>query len=302
MAFKQRSESLELVIYRYLNARMILSANEKWHYYCLEKGYQGELMFDQLTEKLENDLYIINDLCLKWNNSFFQIDSLIISEKKIYPFEVKNYEGNYYFDSGGFFSKSSKEEVKNPLDQLKRINSLLHPQVKKLGIFIPLEGFVTFVNPEFTLYQAPLNAPIYYPTQLHQLMKKLNQVPSKLDERHKRLADQLISLNQIDSPYTQIPSYKYDQLTKGILCPRCYSFMHSMEDKKMVCPKCGCEEKVDYGVLRSVKELMILFPDKKITTNGIHEWCGVVRSKKTIRRILLQNYLSIGTGNHRYFE
>ena len=76
--YKTRMKSKELRTLISLNARMELSIKDKQHYANLEKGYQGEVVFDQLTSKLENDLYILNDLCLEHNKSFFQIDTLII--------------------------------------------------------------------------------------------------------------------------------------------------------------------------------------------------------------------------------
>ncbi|MFK9091340.1 NERD domain-containing protein [Bacillus salipaludis] len=299
MFLNSRSEPTELVKLRFLNARMMLGPKEKRYYLNLEIGYQGEVMFDQFTQKLQNDFYIINDLRLESNNAEFQIDTLIIAQETIYPFEVKNHEGDYYYEAGNFFSMSTEDEIKNPLDQLKRSKSLLCPLLKKMGNKIPVEGFVTFVNPVFTLYQAPLHAPIIYPSQLKSFMKKIDQIPSKLNSRHKWLADQLLSLHLKESRYALKPAYYYE---KGIICPRCYSFMISVGNKKLVCHKCGCEESVDSGVLRCVMEHEILFPDRKITTNGIHEWCGGIVSTKVIRRILLQNLASIGTRQHRYFE
>src|SRR5690349_19148334 len=124
MALKPRSVSHELKVMRSLKVRMNLSADDKKHYLNLEKGYQGELMFDQLTEKLQNDLYVLNDLCLEVNNSTFQIDTLIISQETIFPFEVKNFEGDFYYEPDSF-QTLSKHEITNPLNQLKRSKSLL---------------------------------------------------------------------------------------------------------------------------------------------------------------------------------
>ena len=177
---------------------MDLPSKDKKHYSYLEKGYKGEEIFDQLTLKLQNDLYILNDLCLEQNESFFQIDTLIISQHTIYPYEIKNYEGDYRYELGNFYPKLSKDEISNPLHQLNRSKLLLRPLLKSLGFYLPIEGDVAFVNPNFTLYQAPLNEPIIHPTQLNSLMKKLNEIPSKLTNRHKMLADQLISLHQTD--------------------------------------------------------------------------------------------------------
>jgi hypothetical protein len=301
--YKTRMKSKELRTLISLNARMELSIKDKQHYANLEKGYQGEVVFDQLTSKLENDLYILNDLCLEHNKSFFQIDTLIISQQTIYPYEVKNFEGDYRYELGNFYPKLSKDEIKNPLDQLKRSKALFRPLLKNLGFQFPIEGSLTFVNPNFTLYQAPLNEPIIHPTQLNCLMKKLNEIPSKLTNRHKMLADQLISMHQTDSPYTRLPFYTYNRLQKGIICAVCHSLNCSMDRRdKIVCRTCGHQETIDSAVLRSVEEIVLLFPDMQITTNLVYEWCRVIESKKQIGRILKQNYSLIGYGQWAYYE
>lgn len=301
MIVKPRSESKELLKFRYLNARMTLTIKEKKHYSYLEKGYQGEVAFDQLIGTLQKDFYIINDLGLEYNNNYFQIDSLIMAESILMPFEVKNYEGNYYYESGRFYYLFTKEEAKNPLEQIKRTQSLFEPLIKKKGIYLPVEGLFTFINPKFTLYQAPLHAPIFYPTQLEQLLEKLNQIPSKLNYQHKQLADRLLSMHSSENPYAWKPVYTYKQVRRGVICPRDQFFMRSVDDRKLVCDRCGLEESVDAAVLRSVKELVFLFPEMKITTNLVHEWCGVIGSKKKIRRILLKHFNVVGDKNYRYY-
>jgi DNA-directed RNA polymerase subunit RPC12/RpoP len=282
---------------------MELPSKDKKRLLYLEKGYQGEDIFDQLTVKLPNDLYILNDLYLEQNESFFQIDTLIISQHTFYPFEIKNYEGDYRYELKNFYPKSSKNEISNPLHQLNRSKLLLRPLLNSLGFYLPIEGDVAFVNPNFTLYQAPLNEPIIHPTQLNSLMKKLNEIPSKLTDRHKILADQLISLHQTDCPFTRIPPFRYQQLQKGHICVKCHSLISSIDERlKIVCEKCGHAELIESAVLRSVEELVLLFPDIKITTNIVHEWCGGNGSKKQIRRVLMQNYTSVGQRQYRYFE
>jgi hypothetical protein len=70
-----------------------------------------------------------------------------------------------------------------------------------LGFNPQIDASVVFINPNFTLYQAPLNKPFIFPTQLDQYWDKLNTKPSKLNRKHKKLADQLISLHITESPY-----------------------------------------------------------------------------------------------------
>ncbi|MFL6562982.1 MAG: NERD domain-containing protein, partial [Bacillus sp. (in: firmicutes)] len=62
MSFKARTEPVELTMLRFLNRRMKLEEKDKKRYHNLEKGFEGELMFDALTEKLECRSLILNDL------------------------------------------------------------------------------------------------------------------------------------------------------------------------------------------------------------------------------------------------
>ena len=225
MLYKSRSESAELLILRSLNARMNLPAKDKQHYFNLQKGYEGEVLFDSETAKLQCECFILNDLLLKQNNTTFQIDSLIIHSETIYLFEVKNFEGDYYYESDRLYKKP-KSEITNPLNQLNRSESLLRQLLQNLGYNIPITASVVFINPEFTLYQTPLNKPFIFPTQINRYLKNLNTIPSKLNKKHKMLADQLISLHIKDSPFKQLPTYDYDQLQKGITCAKCTSFFN----------------------------------------------------------------------------
>jgi hypothetical protein len=301
MLLKSRSMSKELIILKSLNIRMVLPEKAKRRYLNLEKGYQGEVMFDQLTDKLQSNVIVLNDLCLEYNNSIFQIDTLIISQETIYPIEVKNFEGNFYYESDSIQTLSNNE-INNPLDQLKRINSLLRQLLQNIGFQIPIEGFVIFINPEFTLYQAPLNKPFIFPTQLNHFIKKLNHLPSKLDGKHKKLANQLISMHQTVSPYTKLPPYNFEKLKKGPICVICNSFMTLSANGKSIECKNGHKEDIVSAILRSVDEIKLLFPDKKITTNCVYEWCKVIESKKQICRILKQNFKLMGVGKWTYYE
>ena len=169
---------------------MNLPAKDKQHHYNLQKGHEGEVLFDSETSKLECECYTLNDLLLKQNNTTFQIDSLIIHSETIYLFEVKNFEGDYYYESDRLYKKP-KSEITNPLNQLYRSKSLLRQLLQNLGYNIPINASVVFINPAFTLYQTPLNKPFIFPTQINKYLKNLDSIPSRLNNKHKMLADQL---------------------------------------------------------------------------------------------------------------
>jgi hypothetical protein len=300
MIFKERAEPLKLIILRSLYTRMKLDEEDKQIYLNRKKGFEGELKFDSLTEKLHSDCYILNDLLLKVNNTLFQIDTLIIKQHTLYPFEVKNFEGDFIYEKERLYTRL-KYERKNPKLQLDKNESLLRQLLQQLRFSFPLESKIVYVNPEFTLYQAPLNEPIIFPTQINRYLKDFDMIPSKLNENHKKLADLLCSLHIVESPYSDLPIYKYDQLQKGLTCGKCNSFISSFWWSKCVCDQCGHEEKVVSAVLRNVEEFQLLFPDRKITTNIIYDWCGGYISKKWIRSILSVNFLVIGTHQWTYY-
>jgi hypothetical protein len=301
MAYKERYESEEFKLFRSLNYRMVLPVKEKNIYLQLEKGYKGEVMFDQLSEGLDPKKFLIlNDLRLETNSTNFQMDSFIISQGTHFPCEIKNFEGDYYYKPDQFFTMNHTE-IQNPLDQIKRSDTLLRQVFQKKKYSITIKSNVFFVNSAFTLYQAPLEKPILYPTQLTRYFEELNARSSILNDNHYKLADELVKEHKPSSPYTRVPPYTYENLKKGLICGSCYSYEILPGENVLICNTCGREEKVEDAILRSVRELQLLFPDIKITTNLVFEWCKVIGSKKHIRRVLKKNYTKIGNRHCTYY-
>jgi hypothetical protein len=133
-------------------------------------------------------------------------------------------------------------------------------------------------------------------------MKKLNTMSSKLNGMHERLADKLVSLHTEESPYESLPAYDYPKVKKGFICKICHSFMVIVARNKCVCGQCNHVEDVETAVLRHVREFKLLFPERKVTTNEIFEWCGVIDSRKRINRILVKNFKSVGAGPWTFYE
>ncbi|KAA9014048.1 nuclease-related domain-containing protein [Niallia endozanthoxylica] len=304
MLIKPLQVSTELKILRSLNIRMQLSSSEKQYYTNLEKGYEGEKKFEAILLESKLNDFIVSDLLLEKNNSSYQIDSLLISQKTIYLFEIKNFAGDYYIEMDAWYSKSGSE-IKNPFDQLKRNESLLRRLLHdfSLSSTITVEPYLLFINPEFTLYQAPLHLPAIFPTQLNRFIDKLKiqSKSSKLNRTYQKLAEQLVSLHLVKPRISRIPEYKFDHPKKGIICGSCCSSISVIIENKVICHVCGYRESVDSTILRSVEEFVLLFPDRKITTNDIFEWCQVIESKKTIRRVLKKNFHYIKQARFSYF-
>jgi hypothetical protein len=290
MIFRQRPEKLELILLHYLHARKKFTYEENLTYTNLVKGYEGELKSDIWLKGLTEEWLILNDLLLEYNGSIFQIDTLIIAYEKIYLLDVKTFEGDHSIKDDKWYTPSGKPE-KNPLHQLERCETLFQRLQQDLGFNIPIESYLIFINPEFHLYTTSNHPAIIFPAQLNRFLKKLNTRPVKLNNKHYQLAEKLNALHIEESPYKRLPPYNYEQLKKGIICPNDSTLF---TDETLICKKCGCVEDVEAAVLRSVKEFRLLFPDRKITTNDIYDWCGGVKSKKVIRRVLSKYFKLVG--------
>lgn len=133
-------------------------------------------------------------------------------------------------------------------------------------------------------------------------MRDLNNTSSKLNEGHKKLAQTLISLHQTKNPFRTLPKYNYDQLQKGIYCEACKSFLVSIKNRNVICSRCGEHEKIEQAILRNTKEFKLLFPDRKITSKSIYDWCRLEVNSKTVRRILKKNLTSVGNTRDTYYQ
>lgn len=293
---------MELIALRHLNRRMELSSQDKFQLWAMEKGFTGEVLFDRMTETLAEERYIIDDLLLKVNNSYFQLDKVIISQDGIYLIDVKYHEGDYYLEGDKLYSVRSNREYKNPIIQLTRSETLFRQLLQNLKMNHLVRASVIFNNPEFTLYHAPMDQPIILPTQINRFLKELNCTPSKLDESHKKLAQTLLSMHQVKNPFGTLPEYQYDQLEKGMHCRECGSLNTEINDYDLVCGKCGTRERIEKAIVRHIEEIKVLFPEKKIKTQTVYEWCNGKVSRRTFLRVLKKNYTVVGRTSDTYYE
>lgn len=304
MAYKNRTESKELKVLRFLNYRRGLEESVMNYYFGLEKGFEGETKFDAWSGEFSERIIIINDFLFEINRNVVQIDSLFIAQNACYVFEVKNNEGDYFIEDE-IWTSMTGPSIKNPIHQLNRIKTYFPKLIEKLDLDIPLKCIVVFVNPEFHLFNASRDLPIIYPTQLNRFKKELryefrnDTIHSK--EGNKSIADKLLSCHLNENPYARFPEYEFDQLKKGIACINCHSFNLEMLGRFLVCKKCKCEEHLHTAILRTIDEFTLLFPDLQITTNAVLKWCGGMVSMKTIRRVLSANYSVVKKGNSTYF-
>lgn len=234
MILKYRYEPEELKLLQCLHGRMRLSPKDYSLFLNLEKGFSGEKKFDELLEHSPEEWIILNDLLFDYSNTLFQIDSLLFTGGCIYLFEVKNYEGDFYIEQNRWYTVPANTEVKNPLLQVQRSESLLRRLLQKLGVETPLKALLIFINPEFQLYQATMNLPAIFPAQINRFIDKLKLKSQPANKNHLMLADKLLSLHLEDIPYGRRFEYTFEGLEKGVKCASCQHFMDRLHRAALV--------------------------------------------------------------------
>ncbi|SFL78609.1 nuclease-related domain-containing protein [Salibacterium qingdaonense] len=300
MIKKKRRPSPELQLFRSLNLRSSLPPKEKQYYHHLEKGFEGEMQFDDWASTLDPQPVMIHDISFEISHTYCQLDSLWITPQGIYLFEVKQYEGDFYVKDDSWFTLYGKE-IKSPLLQLRKNESLLRQLMQQLQWDVPVHAFLIFMNPLFTLYHASPDMPILFPSQIERFRQnwKRDSLPSG-EKEEGRTALLLERGTTIPFP-SRTPPYTFTDLQKGILCAECFSFMKK-EKRMLICPGCQTAVSRDQGVLQSIEEFRRLFPDEKLTTNTIIEWCGGGLPPRSARRILTTNFQIRGRGKHAYYQ
>jgi hypothetical protein len=298
---KLRTEPLEVTLLKLLRSRFVLSEETNNYYLSKVKGYEGECCLDSQLATLTSNSLILGDLLFEQSNTTFQIDTLLLSQKTIYLFEVKNFEGDYYIKNGDWFRKSTGKAITNPVHQLKRCETLLRSLLHSRNIRMEIEPYLVFTNPLFTLYQAPLDLPAYFPGQLDSMLKKLNRSPSELNGSHQQLAQFLLSKHVIDNPYSRLPEYRYDDLKKGVTCRKCMSLNVAVTRYTTKCSACGHAEQNTSSILQTAKDLKLLFPDRLLTPNAIDHWSNHMYNRRVIQNVLRANYQLINKGKNSYY-
>lgn len=301
--FNKPRKTASLLILESLNKRTSLSRTYQTSHKRLHQGHIGELYFAKLIlEQLKGSHIKLYGLQLKTDGSEFQIDCTLIFQHEIYLIEIKNFAGNYYFSDDNFYITSTNKAINNPLQQLKRSEILLQNILTEKKSTLQLRSVIIFTNPEFYLYQAPMNKPIIYPNQLNHFIHSLKSKPINLNNQHEHLSNSLKSAHLPISAFEQIPEYNYNDLKKGIVCLNCNGFMRLIEKRNgVICPKCNIIESLNAALVRNIEEFYLLFPDKEITVSSIYEWCDFIPSRRKIQYILRKNFLLNKKGRYSYY-
>jgi len=301
MIVKEREPSPQLEMLKALDRRGDLLNPQTNAIRNRVKGFEGECQFDELLKKLKCECLIVNDLTLKISGQTCQIDSLLITGKGVILYEVKNYEGQFVYTEDKLKVLSTSKEISNPVHQLNRTTNLFRQLMEEQCANFTLRSYIVFINETFTLFNAPVDSPFILPTMVNYHMKKLTNERRALNKSHYTFAETLKQLNQTELSFYSFPEYDWSGLEKGAFCKVCQSELGKPIGRICQCNKCGCKEVSTDVILRQINEYLLLFPEKKLTTNDVYNWIGKLFSKKSIRSVLKKNFELKGNYKGRYY-
>ncbi|AQS52678.1 hypothetical protein BW727_100270 [Jeotgalibaca dankookensis] len=279
MLLKKRERPIEMRKLESLEGRMTLNADYTRQLHQMRLGYAGECQFDCMAEELDDYVIRINDFILA-RQQLCQIDSIFISEQKIYLLDIKNWSKTYTLNRDGFESLHN-----DPLDQLKRARKIFINMLESHGIRLPVEARLVFINPEIVLYGMDANLPIILPQQIPDYFNKIRHSSGPITKWEEQIAKKILAQHTDENPYRLQVPYSTESVQPGILCSTCRILMTEKSHKFLCCPKCLETESKAHAVRRSEQELLLLFPDSRPYIHKLYKWCGEMVSKQSLHSL-----------------
>lgn len=289
MILNARKVSKELLFYRALSRRWELNPKLQKLWMNQERGYEGEIIYDQIYDESLSHLHIFRGVYLNIENSMVQCDSLIVSDNGFLVHEIKNYNGNYKYESEKWFVRNF-EISEDPLLQLRRTMSRLVKLRYENNINFEVEGRVIFPNVDFALECS--DEKVWPATIMRNQLKRYLLSLKDLPVTH--YADSLVEIIQshmVEDPYFDKVA-DFDQLKKGAYCRACGSFDLIKTNVHFNCQVCSHQDTIHTVVLSAIADLNILFSNQDITRNKVWLLLDKQVSRGTITTFL-NKYCSV---------
>jgi hypothetical protein len=256
---KVRGTPLKILLLKAL-LRRLLKNHPKWP--LIEKelhrrsaGFWGEKEVDKKLKRMDQSrYYILCDLRLpNGDDTFFQIDTLIISAQFILIIESKNISGTLYFDlvNHQFYrinDDGSREVFSDPVSQARlHLLQLRDWLVKNKLPTLPLEFLVTSTNPHSLFQITPTNHPyadkICNIASLTWEIDELGELYKKDIITEKEIRKICKALLKAHTPLTNsdiLQQYGIDksELLTGVHCPECEYLPLTYRVGKWHCHRC----------------------------------------------------------------
>ncbi|MCA1059340.1 NERD domain-containing protein [Rossellomorea aquimaris] len=270
-------------------------------------GYHGECKLDRHISTIDNEeLLILNDLCIPIGTTFFQIDSLILSRYLALILEVKNFSG--IIDIGGEFEQMSRvidgEKIgySNPIEQAKRCKVHLNQWMKTRKLpMLPIDYLVVFTNTSSVLnslgqnhkHKGKILKIERFVSEYLSLIKNYT-IPHLTKKELKKISHFLIK------SHTEFrPGPIEEEVINGVQCNSCLSFCMIRNKGSWFCPSCKTYDR--HAHIQAIHDLLLL-KGPSIGNRQAREFLGI-ESPKIIHHLLNSMELNVhGKGKGRTYS
>lgn len=307
MFINERTKPKELLFYEALAARTALTKSEAKDLSKMKKGYEGEILYDQIFESIGHDNVIIyRDVCLNIDNSVTQYDSLIVSDKGIISNEIKNFSGTCTVNNGNW-TLNNFPITKDAFSQLNRsVGKLMEMRNISQNDFT-VSGKIIFPNDTFVFNSDDHSNwnKIILRSGLRDYFRQFNH--SGVRSGHKaQYISRIISSCIVENPYFTLQADKI-RLKYGLYCGQCGSFNLSKKRFHLTCNKCGSNECNETHMLRALSDYKFLFYNELMTRNSFLEFIDNDIPVHTVSRFLNKHCFQHQKGNmsnytFKYFD
>lgn len=276
-----------------------------------EAGYAGERKLDYYLEQLPKNHYnILNDLRLHNSNTFFQLDSVLITLKYILLVDSKNIAGRLNFDNQfDQLIQNDETTYENPLLQGK-----LHARDTRKWLLthqfpsVPIEYLVVLTNNNCLIQSVDDPATLFRVCRGRSVIQRIegltNQYTNAPNVLTSEQCHQLIKLllaKHTDPVYDieKIYNISRSEVKSGVHCPTCKLLGCIYHRGKWICPKCGCES---YGAhLKALRDYYLLF-GPLITNQQFCEFLHFPSMDLSYKKLISLNLPSSGPKKTRIYQ
>lgn len=294
MFLNRRLMSPELLYYKALGKRTELNFEEKRNLYNIEKGFEGECLYDQVFDETGHDsVYVLRDLYLKTGKSVTQFDSIIISDERVAVNEIKNYSGDYHFENNSWF-RNGRQLKDNAHNQLSRDKGKIIQLRDESKMKFYVDGAVIFMGDDFRLTTESEH--VWSETVMRNQLR--NYFRKFRDERLGGSAKDIVHLVKsaiAENPYFE-EAADLGRIKRGLYCGECESFELIKKRFQFKCSACGTVESNETHLLRTMSDHKYLFYKQPITKQSILRLIDNQISEDGVYRFLKKHCHSEGNG------
>ncbi|GEN46642.1 nuclease-related domain-containing protein [Alkalibacillus haloalkaliphilus] len=255
-------------------------------------GYLGERSLQYYIKLLNlKDHFLLFGFRAKGNDSYFQIDLLLITQSFILIIEAKHLKGTLSINESGQLIQENEDEIEvyqNPLIQANIQRSQLSHLLSRLSLdLLPIYTCVTFTHPK-SIININKNTTEIFPSQnLPNYIYKIqsqNQTPLVSTQKANTIAKSL-KIRHTPKNNNLINYYGITDhlIKKGVWCTQCKSTIMKRIHGNWHCSKCNHKDKTAH--LQALREFAVLYDRQYITNKEARSFLKI-QSESTTKRLL----------------